>query len=336
LKEKIRGWFESKRELSPTSLEKLARCRYVFLLEQVFGLREQRMADDTPDPLDRGSLIHSILKDVYTGIAADPAAVGMPRMWAVQGAEGWQRRADGGPGAIPLAVFKADHEAEYVSFARSRAIDCMERIELGHPGVWAAERVKVLEQILNIIRADAQRCEEEGRFPALFELRFGDETAVDLGLLRLKGTIDRIDLLFSDSGQLERVRVLDYKGASRARSSRDDYLDEIRSNLDCQLPVYAMAAQQVFFGAFNSNNVNAMTEAGYLFYDRALADVLKKSARSLIPMDESGLVDGFLETLSRNITLLKEGDFAVDPLIAAYTDYESICRTAPVTLDELE
>jgi hypothetical protein len=336
LKAKIAAWLESKRELSPTSLEKLAQCRYVFLLEQVFGLREERMAEDTPDPLDRGSLIHSILKEIYSAMAVGPVVADTRRMWAVKGAAGWHRRADGGTDAMPLVVMKAEHEEDYVAFAREKAVECMERIELGHPGVWAAEREKVLEQILNMVRADAQRCEEEGRFPALFELRFGGETAVDLGLLRLKGTIDRIDLIFSAGGQLDKVRVLDYKGVSRARSGRDDYLDEIRSNLDCQLPVYALAAQQVFFGAFNSEHVNSMTEAGYLFYDRALADVLKKSAKSLIPMDEPGLLADFLEILSGNIARLKEGDFSVDPLIAAYNDYESICRTTAVERGEVE
>ncbi|HEY5621000.1 MAG TPA: hypothetical protein VIR77_00215, partial [Pontiella sp.] len=55
LKEHIAAWLDLKQELSPTALEVLAQCRYIFLLERIFGIREARKADDLPDPLDRGS-----------------------------------------------------------------------------------------------------------------------------------------------------------------------------------------------------------------------------------------------------------------------------------------
>jgi ATP-dependent helicase/DNAse subunit B len=212
----------------------------------------------------------------------------------------------------------------------------MDRDLLGHPGVWAAERKKILEIVLNFVRYDAQACAGENRYPALFELKFGGETAVDLDAVMLHGIIDRVDLIFAESGDLKKVRVLDYKGPSRARSKREDYIDEILRNLDCQLPVYAFAAQQHFFGNSNSEQVNAMTEAGYLFYQRDFAQIGRTLKKCLLPMEEPGLVNGFLETLFENVQRLKDGDFAVDPLIASYNDYESVCRTEAVARDELE
>ena len=212
----------------------------------------------------------------------------------------------------------------------------MDQAALGHPGVWAAEREKVMEQILNFVRHDAKTCADENRFPALFELTFGGDTAVKLGDLRLKGIIDRIDLVFAETGELEKVRVLDYKGSSRSRSRKEEYLDEIRRNLDCQLPIYAMAAQQHFFGESHTETVNRKTEAGYLIYERDQSKISRAIRKSLVPMDEPGLLDAFLETLFENIRLLKDGDFSVDPLIASYNDYESICRTTAVARDELE
>ncbi len=335
LKHKVNDWLDSKQELSPTALEKLAQCRYLFLLEKVFGLRDERMADDTPDPMMRGSLIHSILHEIYLSIANGESGIDVPRQWAVKTAAGWCRRNEGGVDAIPLAVFLPDREAEYVGFARMLAEKRMDLAGLGHPGVWAAERAKVLEQVLNFVRLDAQTCEKENRFPALFEYLFGGESAVEVGALRLKGTVDRIDLVFAGTGALEKVRVLDYKGSSRALKNPDEYFEEIRRNLDCQLPVYAFAAQERFFGESNTGPANALTEAGYLFYERKLADVVAKSRKSLVAMDEPGLLDAFLETLRKNIDLLKEGDFSVDPLIASYNDYESICRTTAVARDDL-
>jgi len=340
LKEKIAQWFASKQELSPTALESLAQCRYVFLLERIFGLKDPRLADDTPDPMDRGSLIHTLLKEIYSAIAAGEDGGGSPRLWAVQTATGWKRRREGGADALPLAVLLPDREEAYVAFARRLAEQRMDQVELGHPGIWAAEREKVLQQLLNFVRHDARTCADERRYPALFEYKFGGETAVEISdgseAVRMHGIIDRVDLIFSEAGDLERVRVLDYKGSSRARNKAEDYHDEIRRNLDCQLPVYAFAAQQRFFGECNTASVNAQTEAGYLFYERDPSRIAGTLKKSLVPMSEPELLSGFLDTLFKNIHLLKEGDFSVDPLIASYNDYESICRTTSVDREDLD
>ncbi len=336
LKKKVVEWFEQKKEISPTALETLAQCRYVFLLERVFGLRDPRLADDTPDPMDRGGLIHSILQEIYSAIANGEAGIDAPRYWAVKTSGGWMKRTTGGTDAIPLATFVPEFGSEYEAFARRIAGRRMEQTLLGHPGVWAAEREKILEMVLNFVRYDVETCATENRFPALFELVFGNATIHGLTPVGVRGKIDRVDLVFSGTGTLERVRVLDYKGPSRARGKMEDYVDEIVRNLDCQLPVYAFAAQQYFMGESNTPVANAMTEAGYLFYQRDFKQIARTLKKCLIPMDEPGMVEDFLETLSENIRRLKAGDFAVDPLVAAYNDYQSVCRTEAVAREELE
>ena len=328
LKNKVAEWFEKKETLSPTALESLAQCRYIFLLERVFGLRDPRMADDTPDPMDRGGLIHSILQEIYSAIARGEAGIDAPRYWAVKTSKGWKKRTEGGADALPLAVFALGFEADYLAFAKTVAKRRMEQAVLGHPGVWAAEREKILTMVDNFVRYDVQNCTAENRFPALFEHTFDH---MDLqGLVQVRGKIDRIDLLFADTGELKKMRVLDYKGSSRARNKTEEYEDEIRSNLDCQLPIYAMAAQRYFLGESNTEPVNAMTEAGYLFYERDFPKIGKSLKKCLLPMDTPELLDDFLETLAENLRRLKDGDFAVDPLIASYNDYQSVCRTEAV------
>ncbi len=336
LKEKIADWFTCKKEMSPTALQALAQCRYIFLLERVFGMRDERMADDTPDPMDRGGLIHSILREIYTAVALGESGIDAPRYWAVKTSTGWIRRTEPGVDAISLATFVPELSNDYEVFAKKIANQRMDKASLGHPGIWAAERQKILEIILNFIRHDLQTCTTENRFPALFELKFGGETAVDMGEVKLHGIIDRVDLVFADTGELLKVRVLDYKGASRKRTKHEEYIDDILRNLDCQLPIYAFAAQQFFFGAFNTNELNAVTEAGYLFYERDLDQMEQALARSLVPMDEPELLEGFLATLFANLQRLKQGDFAVDPLIETYNDYESVCRTEAVAREDLE
>jgi RecB family exonuclease len=326
LKDKVANWFEQKNELSPTALEGLAQCRYVFLLERILGLRDARTADDTPDPMERGGLIHSILQEIYSAVATGESGIEVPRCWAVKTSNGWMKRAEDGVDALPLATFVPELEKEYVAFAGKIAEERMDQAQLGHPGIWAAEREKILEMVLNFVRHDVATCSAENRFPALFELKFGGETAVDLGEVKLHGVIDRIDLVFNETNTLKKVRVLDYKGSSRIRPKKDDYIAEIHRNLDCQLPVYSLAAQNHFFGTCNTEAVNVMTEAGYLFYERDFPKIGKTLAKSLIPMDEPQSIDKFLDTLFKNLHCLKVGDFAVDPLITTYQDYESICR----------
>jgi len=336
LKEQVAEWFSKKEALSPTALEALAQCRYVFLLERIFGLRDPRTADDAPDPMERGGLIHSILQEIYSAIANGKADIDAPRCWAVKTSAGWIRRGEGGVDALPLASFDPELAEVYEAFAEQVAQRRMNKVSLGHPGVWAAEQEKVLAIVRNFIRYDVENCAAENRFPALFELKFGEASAVDLGVVQLKGVIDRVDLVFAETGELKRIRVLDYKGPSRARNKPEDYVDEIRRNLDCQLPVYGFAAQNHFLGECNTAEANAMTEAGYLFYQRDFTAIGKTLKKSLIPLDEPDLIEAFLETLSRNISRLKAGDFAVDPLIATYTDYQSVCRTEAIQREDLD
>lgn len=336
LQDRIAAWFDARPELSATTLETLAQCRYLFFVERILGLDEKRVAGDLPDPLERGSLLHAVLRDIYQAIAEGAAGIDTPRLWAVRRGGGWERSAHPEEGGIPLAVFLPEHREAYAAFTRQVAERAMSRAALGHPDVWLAEQQKVMECILNLVRHDAETCAAENRCPALLELTFGDGTAVDLGAVRVRGRIDRADLLFDDAGRLRRLRVLDYKSSSRSRQKREQYVGEIRRNLNCQLPIYAFAAQQHFFGEYNTPRMNALTEAGYLFFERKYADVGRKLAQSLLPLDEEGMTADFLETLHQNIERLKVGDFAVDPLIRGYTDRQSLCRVEAVSLDELE
>ncbi len=330
LKDQIHQWFDDKQELSPTALEALAQNRYIFLLERVFGIYDPRVADDTPDPMERGGLIHSILCEIYSSMAEGESGIKMPRLFAVKSSNGWKLRKEDGAEAIPLVVFDPNLGPDYETFACKVANEMMDEEELGYPGVWAAERRKILEMVLNFVRYDVETCQSENRYPALFEQKFRAETAVDLGCVKTHGIIDRIDLIFEETGDLKKVRVLDYKGSSKAKSKQEEYVEEIVQNLDCQLPVYAFAAQQQFFGEINTAEANARTETGYLIYERDFPKLGKQLKKCLIPMDEEGMLDGFFQTLETHVEKLKDGDFAVDPLIAAYNDYTSICRTDAV------
>jgi len=356
LKKLVSEWIEQKKEFSPTALECLAQGRYVFLLEKMLGIREERSADELPDPLDRGSLLHNILCAIYSAltgnfqplekigfeVSSDWKEICTPRCWAEKTSNGWNKVFGPGKNAIPLVSFfpesgnkvplfgKAVTEA-YCTFAERRGA------KLGHSGVWAAEKQKLLVEVENVLRHDVENAWEENRFPALFELPFGikHKLPVELSGIFLKGRIDRVDLVF-EGDELMTVRVLDYKGSSRARSKTEEYVDEVRRNLDCQLPIYAFAAQQFFFGESNTEPLNAMTEAGYIFRERDFKEFGRKQGRSLIPLDEEGMLKAFEETLKENLRRLRDTDFAVDPLIESYNDWQSIFRVQAIKREDLD
>jgi RecB family exonuclease len=335
--EQVKIWLKEKKEFSPSALEKLAENPYIFLLTQLFRIQDPRIPADTPDPRNRGGLIHFILCTIYSAIARDEAGLNLPRRWAEKADSTWRIQTKETAQSIPLANFQQTHQAEIFAFAECTAKKIMNEAiarekMLGHPVIWSTEQEKILVQVLNQVQLDIETCEAETRFPAYFEYTFSH---LDLqGIIEARGTVDRIDLIFNPDNELEKIRVLDYKGISAAKN-RAEYIQDIHRMLDAQLPIYALAAQKLFFGETHTDFANARTEAGYLFYDRDFEMVKRKVKSSLVQMDEPLLFETFFKTLSENIQRIKTGNFPTDPLIASYTDYSAICRTTPIAPNEL-
>jgi len=278
MREKTATWLEQKQELSPSALEKLAENPYMFLLSQIFRIQDPKIPADTPDPRDRGGLIHAILRTIYSAIAHHQADLNLPRKWARKIDGTWRLQDHEHTHAIPLALFQKEHEKELLEFAERTAQKMMneaiaQQKMLGHPAIWPTEQKKMMVQILNQVRLDVETAEEEHRYPAYFEYAFEQ---LDLqGIVRARGSIDRIDLIFTPEGELEKIRVLDYKGTSSARAKPEEYIQDIHRMLDAQLPIYALAAQKLFFEETHTPFANSHTEAGYLFYDRDFKAVNK-------------------------------------------------------------
>ena len=341
-------------------MEVLAKCRYRFLLAQMFRLGAVRMQEETPDILDRGRLIHRILHVIYkslTGATDDLdasvlrrfAALCKPLAWTSQDTSGsWKIAADGK--GLPLASLGAVDAARYGDFAEAVADSCFKRAEetgetarLGDPGIWATEKPKIRRIVRNYVLLDAQFAAEEKRYPALFELRFGrqpDGETPDCPALILRaaegpiafhGQIDRVDLVFDEGDKLSKLVVIDYKGPGRGGLNEEAYAEEIAQNLNCQLPLYGFAAQQFFFGRHNDARLNEMTEAVYHIQTRNFDDMRKQFLNRRIrlnftPDNEFPMTESFIARLAGNLLKIKESDFSVDPLDCAYCDFQRICR----------
>jgi ATP-dependent helicase/DNAse subunit B len=146
--------------------------------------------------------------------------------------------------------------------------------------------------------------------------------------VRLKGKIDRIDLIFDSNGELERLLVIDYK--SRSSNKPLATLEkEIELNLDCQLPLYTFAAQEKFFGAHNTPELNERVQAVYHLQERELKKMANHFEKKRLSMTPE-LTKIFMEQLFSNVRKLRMGDLATEPLIAHYDDYSHICRTTAI------
>jgi len=205
---------------------------------------------------------------------------------------------------------------------------------------------------------DIETAQTENRYPALFEMKFDEKHGLPLTLynvgqasslsvpdgeqagslsyvnsIRLKGKIDRIDLIFNKDGGLDQLLVVDYKSKSRT-DSIDNLEKKVALNLDCQLPLYTFAAQQKFFGAHNTPEVNEKTQAVYHLQERDLKTMTGHFSRKRVALSPE-LVETFLETLFSNVRKFRSGDLATEPLIAGYEDYSHICRATAMDAEDI-
>jgi hypothetical protein len=327
----INAWLTTHSEFSATALESLARNRFVFFLEKVLSIKPDRTHEDDTDPMDRGNVIHEILEQIYTAIAKQ---------------SGWYATISSGvwtiaqSGEIPLAVFDPAKGSDLLALARSIAEEEFKKAErrpsfhLGHPAVWETEKRKLMQVIENFVLMDIETAQAENRYPALFEMKFDAKHDLPLTLkrgdeeVRLKGKIDRIDLIFNSAGELGRLLVIDYKSRSR-NDSIDNLGKKVALNLDCQIPLYTFAAQEKFFGAHNTPEMNEKTQAVYHLQERDLKKMTNHFEKKRLTMTAE-LTEAFLERLFSNVRKLRAGDLATEPLIAGYDDYSHICRTTAI------
>jgi hypothetical protein len=272
--------------------------------------------------------------------------------------------------SIPLAVFDPNKADELLTLARSIAEEEFRKAErrpsrhLGRPAIWETEKRKLHQVIENFIQMDLDTALAENRYPALFEMKFdtkhdlpvtlrnshcragmvedlpaaaGRSSTIpalqDIQEIRLKGKIDRIDMIFNKNGELDRLLVVDYKSRSR-NDSVDNLEKKVALNLDCQIPLYTFAAQKKFFGAHNTPELNEKVQAVYHLQERDLKKMANHFEKKRLTMTPE-LTEAFLETLFSNVEKLRSGDLATEPLIAGYDDYSHICRTIAIDPKEL-
>jgi ATP-dependent helicase/nuclease subunit B len=219
---RLRSFVDGIRELSPTSLEVWAACPYRFFLQSVLHVAATEDPEEqwTIDAAEKGSLVHDVLEQFFSELAAD-------------------HRPRGGE-AYTLADLA---RLERVAHDRLRTAE--DTGDAGHPLIWESTRRELLADLRTFLDRDTEWRRSRGMDPMYFEQAFGegkDWPSVDVpvagGVIRLRGRMDRVDL--STDGR--HAFVFDYKTGSASRYST--LVDPIEAGKRLQLAIYARAVKQ--------------------------------------------------------------------------------------------
>ena len=282
----------SARALPVTSVERFARCAFQGYVHQILGAREVRVAAETPDARESGTIVHEALAHALRAaaplLAARPVDADAVRSLAMEAADAVLRR--GGE-----------------SLLRSLALEL------------ARERVlRVVEWTI---------AEAEWVF-LVAEQSFGDERAPDgwpalvigegADAVRLRGSIDRVDTSREAGREPRRVRVIDYKSGTAAVREARRSLGETM----LQVPIYALAAERAL-GAVDASGLYvpvAELEPGF-----GGDDPLAKRWAETMADGAAPLRARVLDVMAR----VRRGELAPTPEEESFCDscsYDGVCR----------
>lgn len=210
--------------ISPTGVEHYAACPFRYFLERVLEVSPTNRPEDQEEwsisPIDRGSLIHSILDDFGKRLAAE----GRP-----------------GPGE-PYG--EGDFDL-LETVATQHFEDVERRGQTGHRLAWLNERSAILVDLRELLERDGEFRAGQRLQPKHFEQRFGftegwspaEVELADGTRVRLRGVIDRID----EAEEL--VYITDYKTGT-ALSPQAFQEDPVVAGTRLQLAVYSNAVRR--------------------------------------------------------------------------------------------
>ena len=285
--------------LSAKGLETWATCPYRYFLSYELRIaapeRPEEVASITP--LDRGLLVHAILKR-FIREARDGGTVPEP-------GESWD---EGHRGLLDTVADREFRDAE-------------RRGVTGKALLWEMARAEIRRDLHTFLDADSEIRKTHGVSPIEAELSFGMPNSefppLEWNDLHFRGVIDRIDV--SPDGKT--ALVLDYKtGGAWGYTNMDN--DPVRRGTRLQLPVYARAAQQMLGSGVD-------VKAAYWFVSSGGG--FKTRPRSPVGLDE--MQEPFTKVVKTITDGIRAGLFPANPGMSQskrtenckYCNFDKIC-----------
>ncbi len=319
---------------SVSQLELYGRCPFAFFCERVLGIQPPEELEEEITPLERGSLIHTILYQFYTGWRARDPSLSLT---------------DANFDTIKQHLIRiATHELRKYPY-RGLFWQLDQEALIGSPD--PDGRKGLLVAFLEQERIDAQ-----GRprhfTPAFFEVSFGTTPSAEglsdplssatpyviktkNGLIQIRGRVDRVDLLN------DQFLIVDYKSGKTPTD-----IHELKRGLSLQLPIYISAIEERLHKKHGKPYITAGA-CHYIVHDEAnckkIPFLLRKSAKPDVLPPKSGIRKGIVEDeeLTANLDLahqfvrhyvscIRLGLFHTtlfnERTSCQYCDYASICR----------
>jgi len=272
--------------VSPTRLERYAKCPFRYFLHDILGLYPSPDLLDSQiewlDPASRGSLLHRVFQVYGEERYAAAGKASLPRLRDILSSQ--------------LALFAQDNPPPSPEAFTETKESLVRDLSIYY---------QVEEELAPLI--DQVLC----------EAAFGDEAApIEIELpsgrkLGLHGTIDRIDLLVDGT-----CRLWDFKTGSTFNYSSEDPGD-FAGGTQLQLGLYAIAAREVL--CLSGQSDPRIVEAGYIFpTEKGQGEIYRRQTG---PRQEDGLlavVDLLLEMLEHGTYCMESGD-------CRYCDYQAAC-----------
>ena len=232
--------FDAEFMWSPSRLEGYAACPFRYFSEQILRLEPLKELSLRNDPRRRGSLLHEVLATIHEQLKDED----------VHDSEAQEL----------VERFLTTLDAAVKSSPLRGIAQSLREIERREIEAWAPSYA---EQETSY--RDLWKHLDQPPRPAHFEVRFGPETRhskgetadpasttlpfeLDLGdeKICLTGAIDRVDI--GSVGGVTVFNIIDYKSGKAVKLS----LDKVRSGHQLQLPLYALAAEQLLLAGQNA------------------------------------------------------------------------------------
>lgn len=308
---------------SITQLESYGSCPYQFFAERVLRLHAPPEIEAGVSPLERGTMLHDILFDFYTGRRDR----GLPPLSSLDDAE------------FEAAVRELREIARRI-LDESEFHDVFWDIEketiLGSPN-----RPGILQQLLS-----HERSQQLDVQPQFFEVAFGpspgarrrmdsllrNDDPIRAGNVRLRGKVDRVDTGSSH------FRIIDYKTGNTIAGRK-----EIDLGMSLQLPIYLYAIEQLLA----RHDAGGQSGVAGIYYKmqspvqeklglgsdehRDRAFVARKQAQLVADDAElRAVIEQAIRTVNEYVDAIANGNFPIRPAIpekvCRYCTFRSICR----------
>ncbi len=315
--------FGSEHLWSPSQLETYAACPYQFFAKQILHLEPLTELTLRSDHLRRGTLLHQVLAAVHD--QQEDVETSLTSEYLIERFTTALQR------AIEATPLRGLEEA-------------LREIERREILAWAPQYA---EQEINY-RGQWQNFEEPFA-PAHFEVRFGPKTrgealndavstlipfTLDLGTeqIKLTGQIDRVDM-----GRIHGVTVfniIDYKSGQEVKLADQ----EIKAGRQLQLPLYALAAEQLLFAEQRAvalaTGYWSIKSTGFASGGKSMLEFRTSADHGLATSERwTGLNEVILDRVKEIIGGIRSAEFPVyneNKECTRYCDFSKICRIAQI------